>query len=152
MTWYGQTIPNLAAGGVAGSGVPLPWRQALHMPAAEQVTHLARLFEALPWSRLRPMPDLVTDTRGTKASATSDGGLIVVYAAEGSTVGLQAGSVLRDMLWLWYDPRSGQTRPATVANGDGVASFQAPGLADWILIGSTDRALMTRLSAESVAS
>ena len=51
------------------TGVPLPWRQALTMPGAEQMAHVAELFGSLPWWRLRPAPELVAVQPGSRRLA-----------------------------------------------------------------------------------
>ncbi len=46
------------------TGVPLPWREALTMPGAQEVRHLVDAFGAVPWWTLRPDPSLLRTSRG----------------------------------------------------------------------------------------
>ncbi len=134
--WDDGTQPPFAH---PASGVPLPWRQALTMPAAEQMAHLAALFGSLDWPRLTPAPELLAaqpgeeDVRRTIAAArTPEGDLALIYLPEGGEVRLRPGLLRAGLGAAWFDPRTGE-RLAAAQAADGLR-FVAPGSEDWLLV------------------
>ena len=72
-----------------------PWDQELYTPGAESVTILKDFFEKLPWTDLRPAPELLANQPGVEdlkawqaVAATEDRRCIVVYAPTGGPVAL----------------------------------------------------------------
>ncbi len=59
--WDDGTVPSVDH---PNSGVPLPWRQALTMPAAEQIAYLADFFTTIEWWTLSPAPQLLVKQPG----------------------------------------------------------------------------------------
>ena len=126
-----------------GSGVPLPWPQALRMPGAEQMAHLARLFTSFDFTRLRPAPELVAVQPGAAnpaqfvaAARTEDGELALVYTPEARTVSLAAALLPPNVVPTWFDPRSGSSENGPVigvVNGTAV-EFTTPAPGDWVLV------------------
>ncbi len=121
-----------------GSGVPLPWRSALEMPAAEQVAILARLFQTMRWWELRPAQHMLAVQPGDEAvgsyvaAAQSDEALIL-YAPEGVNVQLRATSLPKAWTARWMDPRSGTEHDASHEDlGDRIL-FALPTDEDWVL-------------------
>ena len=119
------------------TGVPLPWAQALTMPAAEQVRHLVDLFTSLEWWRLRPAPEALLSQPGDKAaqrfiSVSRYGDVLLVYTPEADAFDLRLESEPASAVWV--DPRTGTRSPATLtrtANGDHLVP---PGEGDWVLL------------------
>ncbi|MDI7276783.1 MAG: DUF4038 domain-containing protein [Anaerolineae bacterium] len=121
------------------SGTPLPWREALTMPAAGQVAHIAALFGSLDWPRLVPAPELLawqpgeSDVRRTVAAArTPEGDLAVLYLPEGGEVELRPGLLREGLRAEWFDPRTGLQREAKAEAGG--LRYLAPGAEDWVLV------------------
>jgi hypothetical protein len=96
----------------------------------------------VPFARLRPSPDLITDgptEAGHRplALATEERDLIAAYLPTGGIVGL---ALQQDRMYQaeWFDPRSGERIAGTAAEA---GQFEAPGGAsaegnpfDWILL------------------
>lgn len=124
------------------SGVPLPWAQALTMPAAEQLRHLADIFTELDWWRLRPDPSLVADQPGrgdvhkyVLAARSAEADLAVVYAPGGGTVALHTASLPAAVAAIWHDPRTGEAQSASgTKEADDITRFTAPDAQDWVLV------------------
>jgi hypothetical protein len=118
------------------TGIPLPWREALRMPAAEQMAHLATLFQSIDWPRLRPAPELLADQPGNAtpsryiAAARSEAGdLALLYIPQERRFRLDLTPLRPDLTATWFDPRTGQRTPA--ASGP---EFETPSPGDWLLI------------------
>ena len=124
----------------AGSGIPLPWKQAMVMPGAEQMAHVAALFTGVDFWRLLPMPDALAEQPGAAAAAsfvaaagTTARDLLVVYTPAVRRVALNATHLPRGRA-EWFDPRTG-ARVGARGNRDGaVVRFDAPGAGDWVLV------------------
>jgi hypothetical protein len=119
------------------TGIPLPWQQALLMPAAEQMAHLVTLFQSIDWPRLRPAPDLVADQPGQQtpsrtitASRSDEGDLALVYIPQERTVQLNLSGLQPNLSATWFDPRTGERHPAA-QKGD---QFETPAPGDWVLV------------------
>jgi hypothetical protein len=124
----------------AGSGIPLPWKEAIVMPGAEQMAHVAALFTGIDFWRLRPMPDALAEQPGTAAAAsfvTAAGStardLLVVYTPAVRRVALNATHVPRGRA-QWFDPRTGARVGARGDRDGAVIRFEAPGDGDWVLV------------------
>ena len=128
-----------------GSGVPLPWRQALRMPGAEQMAHVAALFTSIDYWRLRPSPGALAEQPGLEAPArfiaaasseTRD--LLVAYTPEVRTIALNADAIPRGAA-TWHDPRTGTRTPATPVRAGPIVRFETPGEGDWVLLVTSGR-------------
>jgi hypothetical protein len=126
------------------TGVPLPWRQALHMPAADQMAYLAAFFQSIDYWRLRPAQDVLAVQPGSEAprrhiaAARADrGDLLVIYTPEDRTITLLPRSLPPRPSARWFNPRSGQFQAAVSApHGSGV-EFSTPSEGDWVLLVQT---------------
>jgi hypothetical protein len=123
------------------AGVPLPWPEALLMPAAEQMAHLAGLFHAIPWWRLRPAPGLVVNQPGKTlpsryiaASQTEEGDLALVYIPEDRQVELDLSRLQPGLSSQWFDPQTGERHPFTLPAAGGVCRVETPAPGDWLLL------------------
>jgi hypothetical protein len=129
------------------AGVPLnhertgeakPWQEAIRFPGSVQMQYMAELFRPLPWWRLRPAPDLLAEQPGAKdparfisAALSEDNDAAVLYLPLGGTVRLRSGALPAVLSKAeWFDPRTGERRPAEGAG----AVYQAPSQEDWLLI------------------
>jgi hypothetical protein len=123
------------------TGIPLPWREALNMPAAEQVPHLYDVFTSLEWWRLRPAQELLVTQPGKDnsehyvvAAWSDEGDLAVVYAPENDEITLNLSTLSRSLEMTWLEPRSGKQQ---TARGDGTntaMTFKVPKGEDWLLV------------------
>ena len=123
-----------------GSGTPLPWRQALTMPGAEQMKHVVDLFTSVDFWRLRPMQAALLDQPGVQnaaqfiAVATSpEGDLLVAYTPEVAMVSFHADQLPTGEA-TWISPRTGERTVATRIDAGTVIRFQAPAEGDWVLM------------------
>ena len=124
----------------ANSGTPLPWKQALTMPGAEQMAHVAATFTSFDFWRLRPAPTILAAQPGTEtaarfiAAAASDGGdLAVVYTPEQQPIALDAAAVPKGRA-TWHNPATGARRAAKSMPTDSGLRFDPPGGGDWVLV------------------
>ena len=123
------------------SGVPLPWRKALTMPAAQQMVHLAALFSTLDWWRLRPTPVLVanqpgqTDVGRTILAAQSErGDLAVAYIPQGGPVTIRTSTLQPNLTATWFNPRTGERTAIGPVQPNQAARFETPDAEDWLLV------------------
>jgi hypothetical protein len=122
------------------SGTPLPWKQALVMPGAEQMAHVASLFTSIDYWRLRPAPDALSDQPGSSAparfiaaAASSERDLLVAYTPEAGTIAVKT-AVLPQGRARWIDPRTGARSAAAPVVAGSVTRFDPPGAGDWVLL------------------
>ena len=123
-----------------GSGIPLPWADALTMPAAEQMAALSTFFESIRWWTLLPAPELLAQQPGDAdvhqyvlASRSQNGDLAVVYTPIGGSIVLNAAALPANASAVWVDPRgNGQQTAPSKAEGDHMI-FETPSAQDWIL-------------------
>ncbi len=125
----------------AGTGIPLPWKQALLMPAAEQMAHLYAFFNSIDFWRLRPAPQILSAQPGDQkpqryiAAARADAGdLVVVYVPEDRMVEVRLNGLPPSVDAGWFNPRTGERNPVVaVVNADSV-QFATPAEGDWLLL------------------
>lgn len=124
----------------AGSGIPLPWKEALVMPAAEQMAHVASLFTSIDYWRLRPAPDVLAEQPGRDAAArfiaaaaSDKRDLLVVYTPEVRTIAMKSEAVPRGRA-TWHNPRTGERTNARGVRDGMTTRFDAPGEGDWLLL------------------
>jgi hypothetical protein len=124
----------------AGSGIPLPWKEALKMPAGEQMAHVASLFTSIDYWRLRPAPDAVAEQPGRDAAArfiaaaaADKRDLLVVYTPEVRTIAIKSEAVPRGRA-TWHSPRTGQRTSARAVRDGTVVRFETPADGDWVLL------------------
>jgi hypothetical protein len=135
--WDDGTRPPTAH---EGTGIPLPWQEALHLPAAEQIRHLVDLFSDIAWWTLSPAPELVLEQAGvtpgarTVAALAPDGRLAVVYAPQAAQIVLRLAGLGPELAATWFNPRNGERQPAVYAGTAGAAHFATPGAGDWVLL------------------
>lgn len=128
------------------TGVPLPWTQALRMPAAEQMAYVASFFTAFDFWRLRPAPEILASQPGDTAARrhiaaarTESGDLAVIYVPEDRTVDVFEKSLPPQFQASWYNPRSGQVGTVVAVVNDRSIQFATPGEGDWLLLFKSGR-------------
>jgi hypothetical protein len=125
---------------VKGADWPM-WRKALFMPAAKQMSSLAKLMNSIDFWKLRPAPKAValqpgqeSPRRFVAAAGTEANDLTLVYAPEDRTVQLVRDAMPRLPTVGWLNPRTGENNPAPVVEGGSNCQFQTPGPGDWLLM------------------
>ena len=135
--WDDGTAPPVAH---PNTGVPKHWREALHLPGAEQMTHLYDAFASLPWWQLRPAKELLAAQPGEAevlryitAARAEDGSCAILYLAGGGEVALDTTALRDSLRATWLNPRNGaRTEAGTVQRGR--VTLTAPDTADWVLL------------------
>jgi hypothetical protein len=124
----------------AGSGIPLPWKEALVMPGGEQMAHVASLFTSIDFWRLRPTPDVLAEQPGKEAAArfiaaagSDRRDLLVVYTPEVRTIAIKSEELPRGRA-TWHNPRTGELTSARGLRDGAVVRFEAPSDGDWVLV------------------
>lgn len=124
-----------------GSGTPLPWREALTMPGAEQVAYLGDFFRSIAWWRLRPDLDLLAVQPGAHAvqryvlaARSPEGDLVVVYTPTGEELRLKLAGIRPGYTATWCNPRTGERTPASSEHAGDLTGFIPPDAEDWLLI------------------
>jgi hypothetical protein len=123
------------------TGVPLPWPQALLMPAAEQMAHVATFFTSFDYWRLRPAPEVLASQPGKQgarrhvAAARSEAGdLLVVYVPEDRNVEILQKSLPPNFRASWFSPRTGEKPSVVAVVNDQAIQFATPDEGDWLLL------------------
>ena len=124
-----------------GAGTPLPWKKALIMPAAEQMTNLYTFFTSIDFPHLRPMPEAIVNNPGTQnprkfiaAARTEKKDLTLVYVPEDRTVEVLLDALPPSPEVRWWNPRTGEKSAAVAVVTDRTCQFPTPAEGDWILI------------------
>ena len=127
----------------AGTGVPQPWKKALLMPVAEQMTNLYSFFTSLDFSRLRPLPSAVANNPGNlsprryiAAARTEKKDLLLVYlpGEQDRSVEVMLDALPPSPEVRWWNPRTGERSPAVGVVTEKTCQFPTPGEGDWILV------------------
>jgi hypothetical protein len=123
------------------SGTPLPWREALKMPAARQLAHLHALFSGLKWWRLQPAPELLVNQPGREnsehylmAARSTEGDIALVYVPHNTDVTLKLTALQEPLSAHWVEPRSGKTLKAQGTGPRTAMTFAVPAGEDWLLV------------------
>jgi hypothetical protein len=120
------------------TGMAKPWHEAMALPGSSDMKHMAALFTSLPWWQLRPADDLLTaqpggddPARHVSAARTESGDVVLLYLPVGGDVELISGAIHSSLRAEWFDPRTGQRKPA---ERTGAGKFSAPDKQDWVLL------------------
>lgn len=126
------------------TGIPLQWKKALFMPAAEQMKYLYDFFTSIDFWRLRPAPEILAKQPGTiqprrfvSAARSEEKDLLVVYVPEESVIELKIEAFTQapkspDV--TWFNPRNGKKIPAVVVVGEKTCQLPVPEKGDWLLL------------------
>ena len=121
----------------------MTWREALHLPGANQMRHLRRLMESRPLLTRIPDQTLVAENYNDPAAyqtATRDesGSYGFIYTPLGLPVRADLAKINGAEIRIsWFNPRIGETTEAGRVKNAGAREFNPPtgGKAqDWILI------------------
>jgi hypothetical protein len=118
-----------------------PWRQALDLPGAGQVQHARALLESRPFLTRVPDQSLIVSDPGTgthhvRATRDADGSYAMLYLPSNNPVTVDLGKLSGDRIAVtWFDPRTGESRPAGEVRGGGPREFTPPAVwPDWVLV------------------
>jgi hypothetical protein len=132
--WDDGTRPPTAH---PNSGIPLPWREALRMPGAEQLRHLMSLFNSIDWWMLIPDAALLKHQPGDEdvhqfvaAARTVNGELAVVYIPQPQRVALNLSRLATPLQGEWFNPRTSKRTNVSLNNDE----FEPPANGDWLLV------------------
>jgi hypothetical protein len=123
------------------TGLPLPWQQALLMPGAEQMVHLANFFTSIEWWRLSPAPEILAPARAptnvrryNAAAQTENRDVTVVYVPEDRAVAINLNALPPSPNVSWFNPRLGERQTVVgIVTGQEI-QFPTPGEGDWVLL------------------
>lgn len=126
--WSWHTRPGEPPTDHGHSGVAKTWREALELPGATQMGYARAFFESLPWTRLRPANDLLTNqnpdpARFIACAATPDRSVVVAYAPPGTHPAFRDPAIRPQRV---FDPRSGKWQAAGASHPDPAQ--------DWIFV------------------
>jgi len=116
-SWHGK--PGEQPTDHAGTGPAKPWREAIDLPGAAQMGHARRLLESLPWTQLRPAPELLASQEPAAAkfvacAATPDRRTVVAYVPPGAQFALADVTLPNAPVPArWADPRTGGLKPGS---------------------------------------
>jgi hypothetical protein len=123
-----------------GADLPL-WRKAMFMPAAKQMSNLARFMNSIDFWRLRPDPKAIAKQPGETsprrfiaAAATEPNTLTIVYVPEDRTLEIGLNALPSSPTVSWLNPRTGQNNPAVAVVGGHSCQFPTPDPGDWLLM------------------
>jgi hypothetical protein len=128
------------------TGIPLPWKRALAMPAAEQISVLTKFFSSIDFWRLRPAPNLLVKQPGAEsadrfiaAARSEEGDLVVVYVPAERNVALRVSLLPPSPSVVWVNPRTGERQPTVAVVYDDTCEFVTPGDGDWLLLAQSEK-------------
>jgi hypothetical protein len=117
------------------------WRKALFMPAAKQMSYLARLMTSMDFWKLRPdqkavaaQPGELAPERFIAAEGTEARDLAVVYVPRERKLELFPDVLPQSPSVSWFNPRTGENNPAGVMSAGVSSQFPTPDPGDWLLV------------------
>ncbi len=119
-----------------------PWRAALSLPGAGAIAPLADCFAPIEFWRLKPFTRAVIVPSGASslrnhiaAGLTGAGNVVLLYVPEERAVKVLPGTWPAAAQATWFDPRTGESRPAGAAIVRPTAwEFATPSAGDWVLV------------------
>lgn len=131
--WSWHTKPGEEPTDHKSTGVAKVWSEAIDLPGAGQMKHVREAFELVDWTKLRPAPDLVTQTdakdpaKFVACAADEKAGTVVIYMPVGGKVSV-AVEQAKPRPVEWFNPRTGE-----IIKGRNI-DLQAPDENDWVLV------------------
>jgi len=121
-------------------GIARPWREAIKLPGAEDMSRLKRIFSEISWWTLYPDPEILVEQPGLKnvelftaACRSEDGKIAVIYTPEGQGLHLNLSRLQRPLEVVWVNPHTGEKMKAGNISADR-ANLRPPESGDWLLI------------------
>ena len=130
-----------------GHDAEQPWREALALPGARAIAPMAFFFDPIDFWSLKPFAGDVLGVSGGSslrdyiaACKSEAGNLTLIYVPEERVVKVLASAWPASTEVKWFNPRTGQSRPAvpTVASS-AVREFTTPSAGDWVLLVNASR-------------
>lgn len=125
----------------ANSGVADPWRDCLKYPGGAQMTVMRNLLDRIPWTTLRPAPELVKGPPVTEdfsnyisSARSEDGRVALLYTPKSQQFQLDLSSFRIAANATWLNPRDGSRRPGGKLAAQSGAAITPPGEGDWLLL------------------
>jgi len=124
-----------------------PWKQAINLPGAGQMTHLRALIESRPFLSRIPDQSLIASDPGVaadriQATRDLDGRFAFVYSASGRPFAIHISKLAKGKIAMhWFDPRTGASRFFGHTAGQDIKEFNPPSSGpnqDWVLVLSSD--------------
>ena len=117
------------------------WRKAMFMPAAKQMTYLAKLVNAVDFWKLRPQPKVIASQPGNAsprqfiaAASAEPNTLSLIYVPEDRSVEVLTAALPQSPSVGWLNPRTGESSPAVAIVGGSNCKFPTPEPGDWLLV------------------
>ncbi|HOX55771.1 MAG TPA: DUF4038 domain-containing protein [Verrucomicrobiota bacterium] len=124
---------------IKGTDLPF-WGKAMFMPAAKQMSHLAKYMNSIDFWRLRPQAGAIATQPGSEsprrfiAAASADPNtLSLVYVPEDRTLEMVLSALPAAPVVSWFNPRSGENNAAVAVVGGSSCQFPTPDAGDWLL-------------------
>ena len=118
-----------------------PWYDALHLPGSAQVQHARALLESRPYLSRVPDQTLIAGEPGqgthhVQATRDEDGSYALLYLPSCRPVTVDLERLSGETLNVhWYNPRTGEARPAGRVPRQGRQQFRPPQVwPDWVLV------------------
>lgn len=125
----------------SGTGLPLHWREAMQMPAANQMKYLHDFFTSIDYWKLRPHQSMLAQQPGETdihhfitAAATPSRDLAVLYTPVSQPIQLFEKELPSNVSASWFDPRMGKRTHVTATMQGGSVRFEPPSDGDWVLL------------------
>lgn len=146
VSYCGQGVADwdltFGPGAEEAKGADLPmWRKAMFMPAAKEMGYLAKLMNAVDFWKLQPQPKLIVSQPGNAspghfiAAASADPNtLSLVYVPGDRTIEATLAALPESPSVGWFNPRTGESKPAAAVVSGSTCQFATPDAGDWLFV------------------
>ncbi len=122
------------------AGTAIPWREALKLPGAKQMSILKKIFLSIPWWELLPDPKFLIEQPGMKdirlfigAARSENRRLAIIYTPKEQDLKLNLSQLKLPLKVIWINPRTGEKIEGGILSAK-FAVLKPPGQGDWILL------------------
>lgn len=112
--WSWEQTPSIPLNH-SGSGVALPWREAIKLPGSTCILHLSAIFKSIDWWRLIPcqqmlawQPGINSPLEFVAAACTPERDLALLYSPGGGSVSICTDFFAPESQVSCIDPATGQ--------------------------------------------
>jgi hypothetical protein len=123
-----------------GADLPL-WRKAMFMPAAKQMSYLAKFMSTVDFWKLRPQQKVIAAQPGNEsprkfiAAAGSEPNMLsLFYVPEVRMLDVAFNALPQSPSVGWFNPRTGENNPAVAVVDGRSCQFPTPDPGDWLLV------------------
>jgi len=117
------------------------WRECMQWPGAESMRVVADLMAAIPWTALRPDPQLVSPSavddqfsNYIAAASADDRSLALLYLPANPSAALDLSVFDRPAQATWIHPGNGERTPGQRLPASKSVAVKPPGAGDWLLL------------------